>query len=296
MLSAELIYDNAELLIEPAKDASFNQDKGTAPQRLSERAGRICYDSYGKGRSSELYHEHILGVNHTSIYEHFNWVTESTQPVTLILGALINRPGIWVTFIEYTARIVLNRRCILDWEQFGRKNSVYEELAAHCDWFYPSGVTRRDAGMFFAPVKDEERWLSFQVTCSRGCSHELVRHKFRTAVSQRSTRYVDESKSDWIMHPELGSYSQKHQFDEVRDKAREVYCDVVDELAPTAGRKQARGAARGLLGNALSTELIFSASVAQWKRMIGQRDNPAADAEIRNLFHNFITPVVEENK
>jgi thymidylate synthase ThyX len=89
------------------------------------------------------------------------------------------------------------------------------------------------------------------------------------------------------------SYSQKHFFDEVKDVARGTYEDIVDELTPVVGRKQARGAARGFLGNALSTELIFSASVAQWRRMIAQRDNEAADAEIRDLFCNYITPVVE---
>jgi thymidylate synthase ThyX len=48
-------------------------------------------------------------------------------------------------------------------------------------------------------------------------------------------------------------------------------------------RKQARGAARGYLGNALFTELIFSASVAQWRRILAQRLNAAADAEIREM-------------
>jgi thymidylate synthase ThyX len=49
-------------------------------------------------------------------------------------------------------------------------------------------------------------------------------------------------------------------------------------------RKQARGMARGYLGNALQTEMLFSASVAQWKRMLEQRLTPAADAEIRLVY------------
>jgi thymidylate synthase ThyX len=51
-----------------------------------------------------------------------------------------------------------------------------------------------------------------------------------------------------------------------------------------SARKQARGAARGYLGNALSTELIFSASVAQWKRMLRMRCSAHADGEIRAVF------------
>jgi thymidylate synthase (FAD) len=49
-------------------------------------------------------------------------------------------------------------------------------------------------------------------------------------------------------------------------------------------RKQARGAARGYLGNALYTELVFSASVAQWKRMLRLRCSDGADGEIRAVF------------
>jgi thymidylate synthase ThyX len=54
-------------------------------------------------------------------------------------------------------------------------------------------------------------------------------------------------------------------------------------LSQGISRKQARGAARGFLGNALGTELIFSASVAQWRRIIQQRACEAADGEIRDL-------------
>jgi thymidylate synthase ThyX len=60
-------------------------------------------------------------------------------------------------------------------------------------------------------------------------------------------------------------------------------------------RKQARGAARGYLGNALSTEIIFSASVAQWRRILAQRCHPAADAEIRVLAARIL-PVLQASR
>ncbi len=53
----------------------------------------------------------------------------------------------------------------------------------------------------------------------------------------------------------------------------------------TPARKQARGAARGFLGNALETELIFSASVKAWHDiMLVQRASKFADAEIREVY------------
>lgn len=92
------------------------QDIGTDAERLIECAGRTCYDSYGKGRSSTDYHANILKVGHESVMEHASF--------------------------------------------------------------------------------------SFFITnVSRGLTNELVRHRAGVAISQRSTRYVDESESDWCLHP-----------------------------------------------------------------------------------------------
>jgi thymidylate synthase ThyX/intein/homing endonuclease len=136
-----------------------------------------------------------------------------------------------------------------------------------------------------------------------GNSHEQVRHGDSTAISQRSTRYVDESSSSWVIHPLLGSYFEDgpHAFDLSQEmaaaetKCKDAYDRVVrvlqewlqkknPNLDKTSSRKQARGAARGWLGNALYTEMVFSASVAQWHWMLSQRASVFADAEIRLLY------------
>jgi thymidylate synthase ThyX len=52
----------------------------------------------------------------------------------------------------------------------------------------------------------------------------------------------------------------------------------------TQARKQARGAARGFLGLALHTEMIFTATAAQWLWILSQRGVALADAEIRVLY------------
>jgi thymidylate synthase ThyX len=97
----------------------------------------------------------------------------------------------------------------------------------------------------------------------------------------------------------LGSDDHDDLGYQVRDIAATHYDRVVKALIPWlldrgvdkgTARKQARGAARGYLGNALYTELVFSASVAQWKRMIAQRCSAAADAEIRCVY----IPCVEQ--
>jgi thymidylate synthase (FAD) len=199
------------------------QDLGSNPARLIEMAGRECYDSYGKGRSSEEYHQHILEAVNGSVTEH----------------------------------VMLNFRI----------------------------------------------W-----NVSRGLTHELVRHRIGTAISQRSTRYVDESESDLAWHPLIeeamtmpglseeacrmvaeAADAQEQAEQAARDAYQAILSLVSGFLTGKLGvdsqtaRKQARGAARGALGNALTASLVWSANVRALRNVLEQRCSPFADAEIRLL-------------
>ncbi len=190
---------------------SSAQLQGPAAQKLIEAAGRTCYDSFGKGRSSPEFAEHILESGHGSVLEH----------------------------AQYS--------------------------------FFISGV-------------------------SRGLTHELVRHRAGVAVSQRSTRYVDESNSEWIHHPLLksdaGTGALAGAWQAAQEAATAAYVQIASDLQRTltargvdaaSARKQARGAARGILGNALATELVWSANVRALRHVIEMRGSPSADAEIREV-------------
>ncbi len=162
------------------------------------------------------------------------------------------------------------------------------------------------------PEAREEKWISLYSSGSRGLTHEKVRHGWRTAISQRSTRYCDESESPWVEHPLVSDFLAKHPehalgatINGTQNECRQTYDRMVAVLQPWLveqgasafdARKQARGAARGLLGNGLFTEGIFSASVAQWRRELFQRCNPAADAEIRVLYATGILPVLKASR
>jgi thymidylate synthase (FAD) len=211
------------LLTVPEEMGSPRHDqlKGRDAQKLIELAGRVCYDSLGKGRNSEEYAKHILETNHGSVMEH----------------------------AQFT--------------------------------FFITGV-------------------------SRGLTHELVRHRVGVAISQRSTRYVDESASDWEWHPLIGKYCGAdllNRLDEAKLTCSGLYDEIVTSIQSslenegvdkTTARKQARGAARGVLGNALSTELIWSANVRALRHFIGLRGDVAADAEIRGLAVELFKIMVEE--
>jgi thymidylate synthase ThyX len=318
--AAYLVWDGGDEVRIPdvmGKPAE-NQMQGTPGERLSELAGRVCYDSLGKGRSSPDYHTHIKEVGHGSVYEHVHMTVFLTWNMRepFAIAVFLNRPGVWIRMVNEGIRVTFNPRVVLDWEAFGSPFALERDILHHHAsqaWpmiISPRQVPRERADFIknmtkvVEPDHDEERWVTLFVSGSRGFSHELVRHGDFTAISQRSTRFVDEDGSPWIDHPLVMEFMREAsdlereevalEIGDVKMVARKVYADLSERLQKWliekknvdkfTARKQARGAARGYLGNALETEVIFSASIAQWKRMLKLRACDPADAEIRSVF------------
>ena len=318
-----LVWDSKRLTV-PARMGQPREDQlaGSDLDNLVELAGRVCYDSLGssKSRPSSSYHAHIIEVGHGSVWEHAN-VTFATGPVDAALRgrialACLNRPGIHVatghTQRPSPVRLTVNLRTIREWFSWPTATdegiclgSQMQKLAMDlaplvCQGLKPPAYEPLFALSVAQPETDDETWVSLHLAnVSRGFSHELVRHGDWTAISQRSTRFVNEAHSPWCWHPLQQKFlyddaELTEQVEKVQEAARLAYEDVVARIQrelEVAGvdaftaRKQARGAARGLLGNALETQLIFSANLAQWKRMIRMRAAAAADAEIRLVFN-----------
>ncbi len=337
LINARLVWDGGDDVWIPEEMGTPREDQmqGTAGERLCELAGRICYDSLGVGRNSADYHRHIREVNHGSVWEHFNFTVEMPFAETiigdnrkmLVAWQCMNRPGVIILPCHSPCgvRITTNLRSVVEWRSwtrsfYGRDTDQFDldctlshkllQLASNiapCIAIVPETTKALpvwdevDAASVVEPISDHERWVSLYVSGSRGLSHELVRHGDFTAISQRSTRYVDESQSPWVEHPLIEAFKEAH-WGKSKDKrwepepeaaARTAYQQTVHSLESwlnrkggpdkLTARKQARGAARGYLGNALFTEMIFSASVSQWKHILRMRASDAADAEIREL-------------
>lgn len=340
-IGSELIWDGTDELIIPERMGKPREGQmvGTIGEQLTELSGRICYDSLGSKRSRDSadYIQHILDVGHTSIAEHFHKtiLIEANEAsfIDMLGFVMFNRPWVWVTPITpKSARLTFNCRFAME---FGRWTRVLSGMmpqypvaeATHlgtiiADSFspliprmllspHPAALSQARDQLGVAnvsvvePETDAEKWITIYTYGSRGFSHELVRHGDFTGMSQRSTRYCNESKSPWALHPLMQMYFQeasdvdamiaREETFGLIDQARTLYkawvkrlipfvqakIDPNDPYAKTTARKQARGAARGLLGNALETELVFSASVMQWKHIFRMRAAAAADAEIR---------------
>jgi thymidylate synthase ThyX len=342
MKYAKIVWDGKKLEVPCDMGCpKDNQLQGSDFDNLVELSGRVCYDSLGSGRDSVEYHKHIIEVGHGSVQEHPNITFAIALDVPTFLGcveALINRPGIWIakeipTILTASAgplfnlRVTANLRAIREWFEFPPMNKLsivmgnqIQYLAKQKAPLVLQDLNPQDSGMplqIVEPKYEDEMWVSvFFTNVSRGFSHELVRHKFRTAVSQRSTRYVDEGDSYWCWHPLIlkninldnplvkliGNEEVELSLDDIQKLCREGYKQLVDKLQSQlisegsdkfTARKQARGAARGLLGNALNTELIFSASLSQWKWMFTLRAAAPADAEIRVVMNEVYEQFLE---
>ncbi len=312
---AQLVYDQHTLIVpkqlgKPRKD----QLQGTDGEKLVEIAGRTCYDSFGSGRSSKDYHGHIAEVGHRSVWEHYSFTVNMTvnyNPAT-VLTWLLNRPGLFVNVSGVSAndcyRLTMNLRTLMEWRRWSYATGAADMLGLGLQHALKSQVPQiielddpapplGICGQLMKPVTPDEQHVSLWVKSSRGWSHEMVRHRLN-GISQRSTRYVDESESAWVLHPHLRdllmdgpSYEcLRADIAYTVGRSKSLYDAIVTTLQDSllaagvdklTARKQARGAARGFLGNALATQMIFTASVRQWWCLLAQRLHPAADAEMQ---------------
>lgn len=315
-IAAKLVFDGGTVQIpEYLGTPRANQLQGTEAEKLCELAGRTCYDSLGKGRSSEEYHKHILEVGHTSTLEHFNFTVFFGNILYQELAtSCVNRKGVYVKRNGFhSADVSLNLRSALEWDRYSTEDNeshikefVSKEIKSHANRWAPSiiyidyeNTTNFDINKLDDPkvYTKDQAFVSMYLSGSRGWSHEQVRHRY--AMSQRSTRYVDESESEWIEHPLITEYKKRRQLSLCYDikSVKEVACKqyqyssqelesflINQGIDKTSARKQARGAARGYLGNSLATEMIFTAPVSGWLDMMRQRCSRFADAEIRELY------------
>jgi len=149
----------------------------------------------------------------------------------------------------------------------------------------------------------EHASITARITCSRACSHQLVRHRL-AAYSQESQRYCNYRKKglQFICPPsvglEPGDYYLDHndwlRFVDIRSAtiigtravswlnavsyAADAYLTAID-----AGDRPED--ARYLLPNAMKTEVVVTMNLRMWRHVIKERGlNEAAQWEIRGIF------------
>lgn len=155
---------------------------------------------------------------------------------------------------------------------------------------------------------------------SRGCSHEIVRHRMFN-YSQRSTRYTAEDDAAIVLDPYFADIYRRETMERsVRERellnrflnscndSIDAYRKQVDLLSgwtedervqqgiPAGAkdfRKWCRGKARQLLPHALETRMVMTGNLRAWRHFIVMRTSRHAEAEIRRLAQQVFLVVRE---
>lgn len=141
---------------------------------------------------------------------------------------------------------------------------------------------------------------------SRGCSHEIVRHRHFN-YSQRSTRYTAEDDAAIVLDPYYAELWERDRNKKTvpngtEDRllagflstCRDAHLEYVEQVARLTKlnplgltgrdlRKWVRGKARQLLPHALETRMVMTGNLRAWRHFLVMRSSRHAEAEIRRL-------------
>ena len=131
--------------------------------------------------------------------------------------------------------------------------------------------------------------ITVKVTCDRGVTHEIVRHRI-ASYSQESTRYCNYSKDQFgseitVIEP---CYLNKDTFayDEWKEACRRAETAYFNLLNWGLSAQEARA----VLPNSLKTEVVMTANIREWRHFLRLRTSTGAHPQIREI----ATPLLRE--
>lgn len=237
------------------------------PLPLIESAGRTCYkteEKIGPG-TAEKFVETIKGLGHLSVMEHSwnSYILANWGPLTntLLSQNPVGTKNDWI--------VSGNIRMFKETPQFD---------------IYWKSVANKVCPIFPAEEKLYNHLVAtVRFVCDRGVSHELVRHRI-ASYSQESTRYCDYSKDKFGNHVtfvippwlnieegETNPLEYTHNLD--NDELVWLFAMSASEVlyARLIKRGWSPQQARAILPNSLKTEIVMTATWAEWKHVFNMR-------------------------
>lgn len=123
----------------------------------------------------------------------------------------------------------------------------------------------------------EHACASFRFVVDRGVSHEMVRHRI-ASFSQESTRYCNYTKDKFnnhirLIHPKGLTKSQIKRRNQHFMAVQALYeLEIAEGIKPQI--------ARGILPNALRTEIVMTCNFREWRKVLSLRTVYAAHPQI----------------
>jgi thymidylate synthase (FAD) len=121
---------------------------------------------------------------------------------------------------------------------------------------------------------------------SRVFTHEIVRHRAGTAMSQESLRYVRPREISLWMPPDLEPATDKvsETVKEIEERYHDLETAFDWERMNFEQKKRVTSALRRILPDGIATNLIWTANHRTLRWVIEMRTDPSAEVEIRKVF------------
>lgn len=142
----------------------------------------------------------------------------------------------------------------------------------------------------------EHSSLSVRFICSRGVSHEIVRHRL-FSFAQESTRYCNYSKGKFggectFIVPPDQEWSVNVDEDWEVDNARRLWYDALlaaeDDYMDLLNLGWSPQQARDVLPNALKTEIVVTGNYREWRHFFKLRCDEKAHPHMRLLAKDLL--------
>lgn len=236
-----------------------------------EKAGRTCYKSEDKitDDSAESFVKMLLDRGHYAMLEHgivhlkFPFMSDRAKKYELDPYSDISHISVADDDEEpeYNSYVTTNFRVIVG-------NGWQSDLEEFLD---------TDNIEMYEPV------YSYRITCDRGVSHELVRHRV-FSFAQESTRYCNYSKDKfnkqltfikpyWLNESNATDYMKKLFLEHCRESEALYMCYINNGMKPQE--------ARAILPNALKTEIVVTGFRRNFVRMLSLRNTTAAHPDMQ---------------
>jgi thymidylate synthase (FAD) len=121
---------------------------------------------------------------------------------------------------------------------------------------------------------------------SRVTSHEIVRHRAGTAISQESLRYVRPQEISLWVPPDLQRISSEFEksVQEITKHYHELESKFDWDRMTFDEKKRVTSALRRILPDGIATNMVWTANHRTLRWVIEMRTDPSAEVEIRKVF------------
>ncbi len=200
-----------------------------------------------------------------------------------------SRKGTPQDFVEFAGRL-----CYTAFP--GTKNRNVTRIRNSQEKYFANIIDQNHTSIF------EHVYWVFSLRCSRVLSHELVRHRPGTSVSQESGRYnrLDLNDTEWVdvdpgygLSDEIRGYF-KGYLDGLSWEVQDLMDTIPWEDMSFKEKKAVTSWVRRFLPEGRATRLVWGANARALRHVIGMRTAPGAEIEIREMFGHVARLMADE--